>query len=79
MTAVLSGSRAAAIQLAKDRTTCDLPTAGRFWGLGVSASYEAHRRGQFPCPVVKIGKRLRVPTSELLTALGIASGEVDER
>lgn len=64
-------SRSDALRLFEAQTTTDLPTAGKFFGLGVNASYDAHKRGEFPCRVLKIGKRLRVPTADLLLSLGI--------
>lgn len=69
-------TRAAAIQLAAEQTTTDLPVAGAFFGMGINASYEAYHRGEFPCRVLKLGKRLRVPTADLLAALGIDQAEV---
>lgn len=49
----------------------DVPTAGRILGLGRAASYELARRGDFPTPVLRLGRQLRVPTVPLLRALGI--------
>jgi predicted DNA-binding transcriptional regulator AlpA len=49
----------------------DVPTAGRLLGLGRAASYELVRRGEFPSPVLHLGKQLRVPTAPLLRLLGL--------
>lgn len=51
--------------------TINLPAAGRFFGLGRDASYELHRRGEFPTPVLRLGKRLVVTKASLCAALGV--------
>lgn len=60
------------IELAQASATTDVPTAGKPFGLGTNASYEAVHRGDFPVRVLKIGRKLRVSTSDLLAALGIS-------
>ena len=50
----------------------DLPTAGRCFGLGRDASYGVAKAGDFPVPVLKLGKALRVTRASILAALGIA-------
>jgi predicted DNA-binding transcriptional regulator AlpA len=49
----------------------DIPAAGRLLGLGRAAAYELARRGEFPAPVLRLGRQLRVPTAPLLQALGL--------
>jgi hypothetical protein len=49
----------------------DLVTAGRALGLGRTRAYELARAGQFPCPVLRVGKTWHVPTAGLLTVLGL--------
>lgn len=49
----------------------DIGTASRALGLGRSTGYELARRGEFPCRVLHVGTSYRVPTAELLRALGI--------
>lgn len=51
--------------------TLDIVTAGQFFGLGMDASYAAVKRGDFPCPVLRIGGRWRVTRAALLAALGV--------
>lgn len=51
--------------------TVDIPTAGRFFGLGKEASYELNTRGEFPVPVLRLGGRFRVVTAALANALGV--------
>lgn len=40
-------------------------------GLGRNKAYEAARNGEFPCPVIQIGRSWRVPTAQLARALGL--------
>ncbi|HWL38002.1 MAG TPA: hypothetical protein VNQ77_17585 [Frankiaceae bacterium] len=53
----------------------DVPTAGRLLGLGRSAAYELVESGQWPTPVLRLGRRLRIPTAPLLALLGISPVE----
>jgi hypothetical protein len=48
----------------------DLVTAGRAFGLGRTKAFELAQTGEFPCPVIRVGLRYRVPRSGLLEALG---------
>lgn len=49
----------------------DVRTAGRAYGLGRELSYELVRRGEFPVPVLHLGRLLRVRRADLLADLGI--------
>ena len=49
----------------------DLTTAGRAFGLGRTKAYELARAGEFPCRVLQVGIKYRVPRSALLEALGV--------
>lgn len=49
----------------------DLVTAGRALGMGRTKAYELARAGQFPCPVIRVGKSYLVPTAGLLALLGL--------
>jgi hypothetical protein len=49
----------------------DLPTAGRAFGMGRSKSFQMASRGEFPCKVLRLGRRLHVTKAHLFTALGI--------
>lgn len=51
----------------------DLPTAARVLGLGRSAAYELVRLGEWPTPVLRLGRLIRVPSAPLLELLGLAS------
>lgn len=49
----------------------DLRTAARALGICTQTAYRLVRRGTFPCPVLRVGGRFRVPTTPLMRALGI--------
>jgi hypothetical protein len=51
----------------------DLVTAGRAFGLGRTLSHELARAGRFPCRVLRVGARYRVPRSAIFESLGIDS------
>lgn len=48
----------------------DVTTAGRLLGVGRGAAYELVRTGQWPTPVVRLGRLIKVPTAPLLALLG---------
>ncbi|MDI3418716.1 helix-turn-helix domain-containing protein [Streptomyces luteolus] len=49
----------------------DLRTAARALGIGSTTAYRLIRRDEFPCPVLRVGRKYRIPTHELMRALGI--------
>jgi hypothetical protein len=50
----------------------DVPTAGAILGgLCRDEAYRAVKRGTFPVPVIKVGRRLVVPVQPILVALGL--------
>lgn len=49
----------------------DLRTAAKALGIGSTTAYRLIREGQFPCPIIRVGKRYRIPTIDLMRALGI--------
>ncbi len=51
--------------------TIDVPTACRALGLGRTLGYELARRGEFPCPVLRVGRRYLVPTAGVHALLGL--------
>ena len=51
--------------------TTDLPTAGEILGIGRTKSYTLAKTGQFPVPVLRVGRRYRVPVHSLVTLLGL--------
>ena len=49
----------------------DLETAGHAFGIGRTKAFDLAKRGAFPCKVLKVGAKYRVPRSAILEALGI--------
>ncbi len=58
-------------------TTTSVPKAGRLFGLGKYASYEAARRGEIP--VITMGRRKLVPVRALEEMLKLEPGTLTER
>ena len=50
------------------RMTCDVPVAGRVYGLGRNAAYEAARTGKIPA--IRIGNRLIALIGPMAEELG---------
>lgn len=48
----------------------DVATAAKILGIGRSTAYDLVRRGEFPTEVLRVGSRIRIPTSQLLAFLG---------
>jgi predicted DNA-binding transcriptional regulator AlpA len=51
----------------------DLPTAARILGVGRTVAYRLVRSGQWPTPVLRVGRLLRVPTAPLLELVGVSA------
>lgn len=49
----------------------DVCTAAEMFGLRRSAAYELVRTGQWPTPVVRLGRFIRIPTNPMLDLLGV--------
>src|SRR5260370_8321671 len=49
----------------------DLATAGRALGIGRTKAFELARAGQFPCKVLQVGQKYRVPRTAILAALDV--------
>jgi hypothetical protein len=47
------------------------PIANKAIGAGRSLGYELVKRGEYPVPVLKLGNRYRVRTSDLVAYLGL--------
>ena len=56
----------------------DLEIAGRAFGMGRTKAHDLARAGEFPCRVLRVGKKYRVPRSAIFEALGISPGAVRE-
>ncbi|MER5773527.1 helix-turn-helix domain-containing protein [Streptomyces sp. NPDC002039] len=49
----------------------DLRTAARAFGMCMGTAYRLVHAGGFPCSVVRVGRKFRVSTAELMRSLGI--------
>lgn len=60
----------------------DVCTAAKVMGLSRTAAYELIRLGEWPTPVFRLGKLIRIPTAPMLALLGLgpaaATGVVSE-
>jgi hypothetical protein len=50
--------------------TTDVQTTGAILGVGRTKAYEMVREGNLPVPVLRMGRRILVPTPSILTLLG---------
>lgn len=51
--------------------TLDVPAAAELLGVSSRQAYHLIREGEFPVPVLRLGRRVVVPTAPLLAALGV--------
>jgi hypothetical protein len=51
----------------------DVSTAADVFEVGRSAAYEIIRSGQWPTPIIRIGRHIRIPTLPLLELVGMAA------
>ncbi|MEI8056595.1 MAG: helix-turn-helix domain-containing protein [Actinomycetes bacterium] len=47
----------------------DVPTAAKVLGIGRSLAYDLVRRGDWPPPVLHVGKLIKIPSAPLLALL----------
>jgi hypothetical protein len=73
VTSSLQMSIAALRCLADSNTTTDIPTASAALGIGSNLGYQLAAKGEFPVRVLRLGRKLRVPTADLLVALGVSA------
>ena len=50
----------------------DVPTAAAILGIGRTAAYELIRLGNWPTPILRLGKLIRVPSAPLLELVGVS-------
>lgn len=50
----------------------DVPTAAAVLGIGRTAAYELIRVGNWPTPVLRLGKLIRIPTAPLLELVQVS-------
>ena len=48
----------------------DVPTAANVLGIGRSLAYQLVRTGDWPTPVLRVGKLIKIPTAPLVRLLG---------
>lgn len=66
-------------ELAALPVSVDLETAGRAFGMGRTKAFDLAKRGEFPCKVLKVGAKYRVPKRALLEALDFEDAASDPR
>lgn len=54
----------------------DVPTAAAALNLSRTAAYELIRTGEWPTPVFRLGRLIRIPTAPILELLGITIHDV---
>ncbi|MGW2307786.1 helix-turn-helix transcriptional regulator [Actinomadura luteofluorescens] len=62
-------------ELAELPTVVDINTAARALGLSRTYAYQLAKQNQFPCKILRIGTRYRVPTAALQALLSSDSSE----
>lgn len=60
-------------QLLRLPVSVDIVTAGRAFGFGKEKSYELAGTDEFPCKVLRLGKRYCVPKADIFDALGLTA------
>ncbi|MGK5553969.1 helix-turn-helix domain-containing protein [Actinomadura kijaniata] len=55
----------------------NLQTAARAFGVSLQTAYRMVHEDRFPCEVIRVGSRYRVPTIALMNALGIEQFPID--
>lgn len=50
--------------------TIDLVTAARLLGIGRTVAYELVHDGRWPTPIIRAGRKIRVPSAPLRALLG---------
>ena len=55
--------------------TLDLVEAARLLGIGRTVAYELVRENRWPTPIIRAGRKIRVPSRPLLALLGVPAPE----
>lgn len=55
----------------------DMPTAAEILGIGKGLAYDLVRRGEFPTPILRIGRFIKVPTAPLIALVGAGAAIPD--
>jgi excisionase family DNA binding protein len=56
--------------------TCSVEETAVHLGIGRTLAYELIRRGEFPVPVIRLGRRIVVPRAALDALLGLGESSV---
>ena len=56
----------------------DVPTAAKVLGIGRSLAYDLVRRGNWPTPVLHIGKLIKIPSAPLLRLIESKGDDAEE-
>jgi hypothetical protein len=62
---------ASIVDLTQLPPTLDLVDAARLLGIGRTLAYEMVREETWPTPVIRTGRKIRIPTAPLLMLLGV--------
>jgi hypothetical protein len=67
----------ASLQMTEERIrtlppVVDVPTAAAVLGIGRTAAYELIRVGNWPTPILRLGKLIRIPTAPLLELVQVS-------
>ena len=65
-------------QLAELPPVLDVPAAAKVLDIGRSLAYELVRRGEWPTPVLHIGKLIKIPSEPLVRLLGVVTTPTDD-
>ncbi|MDP9117356.1 MAG: helix-turn-helix domain-containing protein [Actinomycetota bacterium] len=57
----------------------DVPQAARLLGIGRTLAYELVRTGQWPTPIIRIGRLIPIPASPLLELMSTGSAPTSIR
>lgn len=58
-------------ELAALGATVNVPTAAPYLGIAANKAYELIKSGEWPTPVLRMGKKIRIPVAELARVLGV--------
>lgn len=61
--------------LAEAGPTVGIELVAKCFGIHRTTAYEFAKRGELGVPVLRVGRRLRVPTAELRRVLGLNEGD----
>ncbi|MBR7829712.1 helix-turn-helix domain-containing protein [Actinospica sp. MGRD01-02] len=63
------------VQVGASGSTVSVEEAAHMLGIGRTLAYRLAAAGELPVPVVRIGRKLRIPAAPLRALLGLEPGE----